>query len=536
MSTRAHSEPSTDEREVLESETVSSEQSPDELWSALTNSVELSAATLTSPGQPDPNIEVYNSGSPSDRSGQLIHGRYQLLRMLGQGGMGTVYLAQHTTLRRTFAVKLLNPRYAARTDIAERFLQEAKAVSRIEHDNVVGVTDFGTTEDGAAFLVMEHLRGESLAALCKREAPLAWPRVRHIMTQLCRALQAAHEVGVVHRDIKLENILRIERSGDPDFIKVLDFGLAKLQTGGGGLRLTRTGVVLGTPDYMSPEQARGATTDHRTDIYAAGVVLYVLLCGRPPFRAKNFMGMRNQHLLAIPEPPSVYAREAGITDEMDAVVLRALAKQPRNRFDSMAQMHAAIAAVGTGVGPIELLEAGDTREDEDPPSFDSFGGLVERSSTLRPDGRVTVGGRARAATGVVSEPRSSPGRTRTLIGAALVAGVACVAAAFSLDRDDEPPAPAPSSAAVVVEQSPPLPLEQPQPSATPEPVADTVVLRFTTNVPVRVLEARDQAMFAHGAIVDHIEVPRSDATLQLLLRAEGYRDREIDIIPIAIKP
>src|SRR5690606_17904768 len=126
MSTRAHSEASTDEREVLDSETVSSEQSPDELWSALTNSVELSAATLTSPGQPDPNVEVYNSGSTSDRSGQLIHGRYQLLRMLGQGGMGTVYLAQHTTLRRTFAVKLLNPRYAARADVAERFLQEAK--------------------------------------------------------------------------------------------------------------------------------------------------------------------------------------------------------------------------------------------------------------------------------------------------------------------------------------------------------------------------------------------------------------------------
>jgi serine/threonine-protein kinase len=388
--TRGYSEPSASEREVLESETVSSEQNPDEVLSALTRSVDASAATLSGIGQPD-HIEVYNTGSPTDRSGELIHGRYRLLRMLGRGGMGTVYLAQHIALARTFAVKLLNPRYASRADIAERFLQEAKAVSRIEHDNVVGVTDFGTTDDGAAFLVMDHLRGESLAALCKREAPLPWPRVRHIMTQLCRALQAAHDVGVIHRDIKLENILRTERNGDADFIKVLDFGLAKLQTGG-GLRLTRTGVVLGTPDYMSPEQARGAPTDHSTDVYAAGVMMYVLLCGRPPFKAKNFVGMRNQHLLATPERPSVHAPAAEISDEMDAVVLRALAKNPRNRFDSMAHMHAAITAVGTGVGPIELLEAGDTYEDDDPPSLELVGELIERGSKLGHTGRVAPRG------------------------------------------------------------------------------------------------------------------------------------------------
>jgi serine/threonine protein kinase len=528
MNTRVSREPSASEREVLESETISSEQSPDEILSALTQSIDAHTATLSNAGQAAPS-EVYNSGSPSDRSGQLIHDRYRLLRMLGQGGMGTVYLAQHTTLARTFAVKLLNPRYAARADIAERFLQEAKAVSRIEHDNVVGVTDFGTSEDGAAFLVMEHLRGESLAALCKREAPLPWPRVRHIMTQLCRALQAAHDVGVVHRDIKLENILRTERGSDADFIKVLDFGLAKLQTGG-GLRLTRTGVVLGTPDYMSPEQARGAPTDHRTDIYAAGVVMYVLLCGRPPFRAKNFMGMRNQHLLVTPEPPSAHAREAGISEEMDAVVLRALAKDPRNRFESMAKMNAAIATVGTGVGPVVLLEAGETREDEDPPSFDAVGGLIERGSMLDRGGRVTrrrTHREQRVAPNVAPTP--SERRRLPLFGVLFISGVASVAAALwpAADHDTEEPAPTPASPVVELEPNTPASIEH-QPL---EPSADTVVLRFATNVPVRVLEARDHAMFGRGALIDRIEVPRSDTTLQLILRAEGYRDREISVVP-----
>jgi serine/threonine protein kinase len=519
------------ERDVLDSEAISSDESPDDVLSALTRSIDANTATLS--GVEPAKLEIYNTGNPADRSGEVIHDRYRLLQMLGKGGMGTVYLAQHVALARTFAVKLLNPRYAARADIAERFLQEARAVSKIEHDNVVGVTDFGTTADGAAFLVMEHLRGESLGALCKREAPLPWPRVRHIMLQLCRALQAAHDAGVVHRDIKLDNVLRTERGGDRDFIKVLDFGLAKLQTGG-GLRLTRTGMVLGTPDYMSPEQARGAPTDHRTDIYAAGVVMYLLLCGHAPFRANNFMGMRNQHLLVVPERPSVRAPEAGITDEMDAVVLRALAKDPRNRFESMQQMAAAILDVGTGVGPVALLEAGDTYEDDDPPSVELVGGvsgLVERGSKLGHSGRVTSRARVghdRAPASTVESTKAPVKRRAPLVlVTASVAVVAGLATAFAIGLDHEheqPPTPAPARLAT----EPELIVSAPAPI---EPVAKTVVLQFRTNVPVRVLEARDQAMFARGALVDRIEVPRSDTSLQLILRADGYRDHELSVTP-----
>ncbi len=525
------------EQAVLESEAISSDDNPDALLSALSHTVEAVTATLTNPGQAA-QLQVVNSGNPADRSGEVIHERYRLLRMLGKGGMGTVYIAQHVALAKTFAVKLLNPRYASRADIAERFLQEAKAVSMIDHENVVGVTDFGTA-DGSAFLVMEHLRGESLAALYKREAPLPWARVRHIMVQLCRALTAAHEVGVVHRDIKPDNILRTQKHDDLDFIKVLDFGLAKLQTGG-GLRLTRTGMVLGTPEYMSPEQARGAPTDHRTDIYAAGIVMYVLLCGRPPFKAKNFAGMRNQHLLVAPEPPSVYTTEAGITDEMDAVVLRALAKEPSNRFESMAAMQAAIEAVGTGVGPVQLFERGDTHGDEVPPTLE----LVERNSMLSHSGRVTTrfAGRPRvrppSPAAVEAAPSSDSSRARPLLGVTLVAVVAGVAAALAFGgvtgRKHEP-------ARAPAEPEPPELEPVPSVAAPTEPPVvaapltalsgATAVLRFETNVPVRVLEAVDESMYAHGELADHIEVPRSDVELQLILRADGYLDKLVEVTP-----
>lgn len=403
----AGNDPSASAREVLEPETVSCEQSLDELISAQS---------------------VDDTGSPGDRSGQLIHDRYRLLRMLGRGDMGTVYLAQQVDSPHKFLVKLLDPRYAARTDVAAGFLQEAEAVSRIEHDNILDITDFGTTDDGVAFLVTEQLRGESLAATCKREAPLSWARARHIMTQLCRALQAAHEAGVVHRNLGLDTILRSERNGDPDFIEVLDFGLAKLKSG--GVRLTRTGAVLGSPNSMAPEQARSAPTDARTDVYAAGVVLYALLCGHLPFFAKSFVGMRNQHLFARPEPPSTRAPAAGITHEMDAVVLRALAKEPRNRFESIAHMQAAIEAVGTGAGPVELLEGGDTREDDEPPSFDVLGNLVERSSKFAADGQFLPLRRGPAIpaaepTAVVAERRKL-----LLVGAVLIASLVGIVVAL----------------------------------------------------------------------------------------------------------
>ena len=503
------------EQEVLESEVILADDAPETLLSALTMTND-GGTTMSLDGDAPAAVDVYNSGTPHDRSGEVIHDRYQLLRMLGKGGMGTVYLARHTGLPKTFAVKLLNPRYGSRPDVASRFLQEAQAVSLIEHPNVVGVTDFGTMPDGGAFLVMEHLRGESLAALCKREAPLAWPRARHILAQICRALAAAHAVGVIHRDIKPENVLRTTSGTDPDFVKVLDFGLAKLQSGG-GLRLTRTGMVLGTPEYMSPEQACGLPTDQRTDIYATGALLYELLCGRPPFRAKNFVGMRHHHMMVRPQPPSEHAPGIGITPEMDAICLRALAKLPDHRFESMTAMLAAIEAVGTGVGPVPLLEG------DDPDGIPT----VELRAGRLPGPRQPRSG-ARPIT-PAPEPRRSLGWPLGIAAVLIVGvGVGIGVTWMAMGGKDEP--------AVELAADAAAPAQAPDPDVAPTaPVAATpashVELRFATNTPVRILDARDSSLFARGEVIDRIELPRAEAPVRLILRAPGYQDLELEVTP-----
>jgi serine/threonine protein kinase len=503
------------ESEVLESETLDGgSANADDLLRAMTLSLvpatpaseadsEISS-TKTSDGEA-PAPVVVQSGAPDDRSGDIIHGRYQLLRQLGKGGMGTVYIARHTTLPKTFAVKLLNARYAKRPDIAERFFQEARAVSLINHENVVGVIDFGREEqDGSTFLVMEHLRGESLAAMCKREAPLPWPRVQHIMLQLCRGLQAAHAVGVVHRDVKPDNVLRVTRNDDPDFIKVLDFGLAKLQVSG-GVRLTATGMVLGTPDYMSPEQARGVPSDHRADIYAAGVLMYELLCGRVPFSAATFPQMRQKHLLEPPEPPSKW--QAWITEEIDAIVLRALAKDPAHRFISMAEMGMAIEAVGTGKSIVPLLERNTL------PLLP--GPLTERSvigEAKRPQQQVSVPPTIVTRNGEPVAARRLGAAAVVLLAMALVVGGIATLFATGILGGAEPSTP------------------EAAPASTPAPAPTHALLKFDTNVPVVVADLDGRTPFGEQP-TRAVSLPRSDQPMRLVLRADGYRELHIVVTP-----
>jgi serine/threonine-protein kinase len=528
------------ERAVLESESVGGGEAPDDLLSVMTQTLAPTLGLDEYQGdEPSPEpLRVHRSSEPDDRAGDIIRERYELVRLLGKGGMGTVYMARHTKLPKTFAVKVLNRRYAKRKDIAERFLLEARAVSLIDHENVVGVIDFGSEADGSAFLVMEHLSGESLAAACKREAPFAWPRIAHIMGQICRALQAAHDAGIVHRDIKPENVLRVGRHDDPDFIKVLDFGLAKLQVSG-GLRLTRTGMVLGTPDYMSPEQARGRPTDHRADIYGSGILMYELLCGRVPFRASTFAAMRQKHLLETPEPPSKWAPEAGISDEMDAIVLRALAKDPDHRFASMAQMGEAIVAVGTqDSAPVELLErrtlpllierglvySPARRGPRGPKRSISPISPISRISPTLPLAIEPSAGLLQT-TGAASASEAPP-RSRLLVIviatsviAILALGVAVVIGSLfelgPLARSEHG-----------TEQIEPVQPERP----VVEP-ATQVSLRFHTNVPVTVVDAHGRPSVAEPDQVTQMIVPRSDVAVQLVLRAEGYRDLHVVVTP-----
>ncbi|HTB59890.1 MAG TPA: serine/threonine-protein kinase, partial [Polyangia bacterium] len=210
-----------------------------------------------------------------DFTGRVIDSRYRVIRKIGEGGMGTVYAGEHVEIGKDVAIKILHPAYSTQQDLVERFRREARAASRIGHPHIIDVTDFGETEDGCAYFVMEHLDGIDLADVLSHERRLAPERACKIATQICRALAAAHAAGVIHRDLKPENIFLVARDGQADFVKVLDFGIARSM--GRARRLTNPGVAMGTPEYMAPEQAEGGAVDQRSDIYSVGALIYEMV-------------------------------------------------------------------------------------------------------------------------------------------------------------------------------------------------------------------------------------------------------------------
>jgi serine/threonine protein kinase len=281
-----------------------------------------------------------------DRSGEVLAGRYRLLNQIGSGGMGTVYAAEHTEVGRKVAIKILRAEASGRPALVERFRREARAAGTIDHENIVECVDNGVTDDGMMFYVMEHLKGEDLLSVLKRERILPWPRARSIVAQLCRALAAAHASGIAHRDLKPSNIFLIRRGDNPEFIKLLDFGIAKLLTEEhDGEGLTKFGEVVGTTPYMAPEMAAGEQVDHRIDVYATGIVLVQLLTGHLPFHGKN----PRQVLSAIlkGDPPRIHDLNPYVaaTPALDAVVARAIHRDREQRFPDMAALHDALLAL-----------------------------------------------------------------------------------------------------------------------------------------------------------------------------------------------
>ena len=278
-----------------------------------------------------------NPAPVTSRIGQRIHS-FRLLKEIGSGGMGTVYLAEHEMIGSRAAVKILHPALAADADLVRRFFAEARTVNRIAHENVVKISDLVRSDDGAYCLVMEYLEGRSLAEFCGSPMP---PELSlHLLEQICDALAAVHAQGVIHRDLKPANIFLISRGEDPHFVKLLDFGIAKLLAGDGQHPGTLHGMWLGTPDYMAPEQFREGTVDARSDLYALGVIAYQLVTGRLPFTGKSPAEVLLAHVQRDPVPPSEVVPE--VPRAISELVLRLLSKDPALRFQSATEVKIAL--------------------------------------------------------------------------------------------------------------------------------------------------------------------------------------------------
>jgi serine/threonine protein kinase len=263
--------------------------------------------------------------------GQVIQGRYRIMNLLGEGGMGGVYLAEQLSIERLVAVKVLHEQYARDEEFLARFRREAQQAAALNHHRVVTVYEFGQTEDGRLFIAMEYVSGQTLDKLVRR-GPLPVKRAVALSIQLAEALQAAHRAGVIHRDVKPENIM--VRGNDE--IKLMDFGIARARDVQTQTRLTRTGLIIGTPEYIAPEQIEGGEVNERTDIYAWGIVLYEMLSGKPPFTAPTAAAMLVKHLQEVPQPLRKIRR--GVAEEIERVVMEALEKEPRRRPQTMAEV------------------------------------------------------------------------------------------------------------------------------------------------------------------------------------------------------
>jgi len=432
-------------------------------------------------------------------------GNYRVTKLLGEGGMGAVYLGEHPVIGRKVAIKVLHTALAADKDIVARFFNEARAIHLIGHPNIVEILDFGQTPDGQPYFIMEYLTGEALSEIVAR-GPIAPPEVAHFADQMCRALTAAHGKGIVHRDLKPHNVQIIEKDGSP-FVKILDFGVAKILAAPDGSQSvkTRTGSLMGTPIYMSPEQCKGAgLLDHRTDIYSLGVMIFEMLAGRPPFMAEGIGELFAKHMLE--EAPSLLDFAPQTPPSMAAAVMKSLNKELDDRFPSMEDFRkgllgeVAVAATPGRPGAARRTSVGAPRH-----------GNV--ATTMSPQAQSTT--LSSASSEIDDELVKPKKKTGLFVGVGLVAA-AGVAAAVVLgggkSPSDAPKAPVAAMPAPAPVVPPPAP-----------PVKTTVTVRFEAS-PTGTHIFRKSDNKDLGATPLDVKLPHNGPAMDYILRKDGYKD------------
>jgi len=373
--------------------------------------------------------------------GQMLTDRYRIDERISEGGMGTVYRATHVLMDKRVAIKVLHPSLAADDKIVARFSREARAASRISHPHALNVTDFGESEAGVVFLVMEYLDGRTLKEVIQAEGPMPLSRVVEIIRQVTGALDAAHKEGVVHRDLKSDNIMLMEGPNGSDWAKVLDFGIAKIKenTGKTDPGLTAPNLIIGTPQYMSPEQCSQASEiDSRSDIYSLGVIIYEMLTGHVPFVGDSPTAIMMKHLQEL--PPSVLEERDDLPPQVSMVITSALAKRPEDRFQTAGELSDALAATVSGKAAGQALSAAATNpassvsetnrivvptDSNEAPRNTRESELDEETFISPRPAAVAYETRAARTTQVEEPPRSSPWRIiiPALAGLIVLAGV-----------------------------------------------------------------------------------------------------------------
>ncbi len=432
-------------------------------------------------------------------------GNYRVTKLLGEGGMGAVYLGEHPVIGRKVAIKVLHTALAADKDIVARFFNEARAIHLIAHPNIVEILDFGQTPDGQPYFIMEYLTGEALSEIVAR-GPISPPEVAALADQMCRALGAAHAKGIVHRDLKPHNVQIIEKDGQP-FVKILDFGVAKILAAPDGSQSvkTRTGSLMGTPLYMSPEQCKGAgLLDHRTDIYSLGVMIFEMLAGRPPFMAEGIGELFAKHMLE--EAPSLLELAPQTPPAMAAAIMKSLNKELDDRFPSMEDFRKAL------LGEVQIT-GGPAK-----PAAKRSGAIGAATRSLAPSQTISPQAQSTTLSSASSEidDELAPPKRKTGLIIGVVGGLAAAAvvAVLVLSKSGSSDAP----------KSPTAAMPAPTPVAPPTPPAKTTVTVRFEAIPagahvIRKSDGRDL-----GSSPLDVKLPHDGPGTDYVFKKDGYKD------------
>jgi serine/threonine protein kinase len=431
------------------------------------------------------------AGVPDPLIGRVINDRFRITALIARGGMGKVYRAEQAPLGRVCALKVLNPNYAGDQDpeFHKRFFLEASIASKLTHPNTVTIFDYGRTEDDVYYMAMEYLAGDTLHRAIREAGHFPEERAAHVARQICRALREAHSLGVIHRDLKPANIFLVEHGDETDFVKILDFGLVKNVSDNKGEDLTQTGLFMGSPKYMAPEQIRGDRVDARTDIYALGIILYEMIAGKVPFDRPNSVNILMAHVNEEAPPLRQMNPNTQVSPAFEEIIARCMAKIPDQRFGSMDEVLAALKRMGgnaftqtfngtgefsavaaTGSLPRGLIDSGSGPAVEVPPAPQSGPGSMSVPGTLSASGNVVTplgGGAELIPIAGLSNPPPSGGSKGVLVtavvGALVIAGVVGYAAtrpgpspAASAPSLPTAPAPLPSAVAPAPSAPPPM--------------------------------------------------------------------------------